>query len=460
MFDNLTARLTSALGAVSGRRRLTEGNIAGVLGDVRVALLEADVALPVVRDFTRDVRERALGQEIHASLNAGQAFLQVVHGALVRMMGEANDALNLAAAPPAVVLVAGLQGVGKTTTVAKLARHLKERERKRVAVVSADVYRPGAIEQLRTLGDEIGVRFIPSAAGTAPVAIAEQAVVDARQRLDDVLLVDTAGRLAIDARMMAEVSAIHAAVKPVETLLVVDAMTGQDAAVTAQAFDEALALTGVVLAKVDGDARGGAALSVRAVTGKPIKFLATGEKTDALAPFHPDRVASRILGMGDTLTLIEETQRKVDQRKAKQLAGKLTRGRNLDLADFRQQLQQMASLGGAGSLLDKLPGGAALPASARARVDDALFRRMVVIIDSMTPRERRFPDLINSSRKRRIAAGSGTEVQDVNRLLKHHRQTQKVAKRTMRKGNLQRMARGFEANLAQPSRPVPRKRRR
>ena len=459
MFDNLTQRLTAAMGAVSGRRRLTESNIASALRDVRVALLEADVALAVVRDFTTEVRERALGQDIDASLNAGQAFLQLVHGALRRMMGEANDALNLAATPPAVVLVAGLQGVGKTTTVAKLARHLKERERKRVAVASADVYRPGAIEQLRTLAADVGARFVAAGERT-PVAIAAQAVAEARKRLDDVLIVDTAGRLAIDAEMMAEVTAIHAAVTPVETLLVVDAMTGQDAAVTAKAFDEALPLTGVVLAKVDGDARGGAALSVRAVTGKPIKFLASGEQTDALAPFHPDRVASRILGMGDALTLIEETQRKVDQRKASRLAGKLTSGRKFDLADFRVQLQQMASLGGAGSLLDKLPGGAALPAHARARLDDAMFRRMAVIIDSMTPQERRFPDLINSARKRRIAAGSGTEVQDVNRLLKQHKQTQKMAKRTMRKGNLQRLARGLEAPPPQAPRPARRKRRR
>ena len=459
MFDSLSERLTAALRSVSGRSRLAEDNIAGAMREVRVALLEADVALSVVRRFTEEVRQRAIGQEINASLNAGQAFVRVVHEELVRTMGEANDALNLATNPPAVVLMAGLQGAGKTATAAKLARHLMERERKRVAVVSADVHRPAAIEQLRTLSDEVGARFIPSAVGEAPVAIAKRALADARTRFDDVLIVDTAGRLAIDGRMMAEIAQIHAAIDPIETLFVVDAMTGQDAAITAKAFNDALPLTGVVLAKVDGDARGGAALSVRSVTGKPIKFLAAGEKTDALEPFHPDRVASRILGMGDVLTLIEEAERKVDQRKARRLAGKLTTGRKFDLADYREQLQQMGNLGGAESLLDKLPGVGMLPEQARARLDEALFRRMIVIIDSMTPRERRFPDLIDGSRKRRIAAGSGTQVQDVNRLLKQHRQTQKVAKKTMRKGGMQRLARGLEAGSQAASRGGPPRRR-
>ncbi len=453
MFESLSERLTGALRSVSGRNRLTEDNIAAAVRDVRMALLEADVALSVVRRFIDDVRRRAVGQEVHASLNAGQAFVQVVRDELVRLMGEANDALNLAANPPAVVLLAGLQGAGKTATVAKLARHLKERERKRVAVVSADVYRPAAIDQLRTLSAEVGARFVPSAANEKPLAIVKRALADARARFDDALIVDTAGRLAIDAEMMAEIAALHAALRPIETLFVVDAMTGQDAAATAKTFGEALPLTGVVLTKVDGDARGGAALSVRAVTGKPIKFLAAGEKTDALEPFHPDRVASRILGMGDVLSLIEEAERKVDERKAKRLAGKLTSGRKFDLADFQEQLRQMESLGGADGLLEKLPGAGMLPEQARAKLDDTLFRRSVVIIDSMTAQERRFPDLINGSRKRRIAAGSGTQVQDVNRLLKQHKQMQKMAKKTMRQGGVKRMMRGLEALQATPQHP-------
>lgn len=463
MFDALSERLTAALRSISGRGRLTEDNIQAAVRDVRVALLEADVALSVVRRFIDDVRRRAIGREVHASLNAGQAFVQIVRDELVRLMGEANDALNLAVNPPAVVLLAGLQGAGKTATVAKLARHLKERERKRVAVVSADVYRPAAIDQLRTLSAEAGARFVPSAASEKPVAIAKRALADARTRFDDVLIVDTAGRLAVDEEMMAEIAALHAAVRPIETLFVVDAMTGQDAAATAKAFGEAIPLTGVVLAKVDGDARGGAALSVRAVTGKPIKFLAAGEKTDALEPFHPDRVASRILGMGDVLSLIEEAERKVDQPKAKRLAGKLATGRKFDLADFQEQLRQMESLGGAGSLLEKLPGAGMLPEQARAKLDGVAFRRTVVIIDSMTAQERRFPDLIDGSRKRRIAAGSGTAVQDVNRVLKQHKQMQKMARKTMRNSGIQRMMRGLEgldaASQGQPRRATSRKRR-
>ena len=463
MFDALSERLTAALRSISGRGRLTENNIQAAVREVRVALLEADVALSVVRRFIDDVRRRAIGREVHASLNAGQAFVQIVRDELVRLMGEANDALNLAVNPPAVVLLAGLQGAGKTATVAKLARHLKERERKRVAVVSADVYRPAAIDQLRTLSAEAGARFVPSAASEKPVAIAKRALADARTRFDDVLIVDTAGRLAVDEEMMAEIAALHAAVRPIETLFVVDAMTGQDAAATAKAFGEAIPLTGVVLAKVDGDARGGAALSVRAVTGKPIKFLAAGEKTDALEPFHPDRVASRILGMGDVLSLIEEAERKVDQPQAKRLAGKLATGRKFDLADFQEQLRQMESLGGAGNLLEKLPGAGMLPEQARAKLDGVTFRRTVVIIDSMTAQERRFPDLIDGSRKRRIAAGSGTAVQDVNRVLKQHKQMQKMARKTMRNSGIQRMMRGLEgldaASQGQPRRATSRKRR-
>ena len=460
MFENLGERLTATVRSIAGRNRLTEANIADAVREVRVALLEADVALSVVRTFIDGVRQRAVGEELHASLNAGQVFVGIVRDELARLMGEANDALNLATNPPAVVLLAGLQGAGKTATAAKLARHLKERERKRVAVVSADVHRPAAIDQLRLLSAEAGARFIPSTAAEQPVAIAKRALEDARTRFDDVLIVDTAGRLAIDEPMMAEIAALHAATGPIETLFVVDAMTGQDAALTAKAFNEALPLTGVVLAKADGDARGGAALSVRAVTGKPIKFLTAGEKTDALTAFHPDRVASRILGMGDMLSLIEDAERKVDQRKAKRLAGKLTSPRRFDLADMREQLRQVASIGGADSVLEALPGANMLPEQARARLDDALFRRMVVIIDSMTPQERRFPNVIDSSRKRRIAAGSGTGVQDVNRVLKQHRQMQKMAKKTLRKGGMQRALRGLEAMAGAPQNQLARSARR
>ena len=458
MFDSLAERLTGALRTVSGRGRLTEDNIRDAVRQVRIALLEADVALSVVRGFTADVQKRAVGREVLASLDSGQAFVKVVHEELVHLMGDANDALDLAATPPAVVLMAGLQGAGKTATVAKLARYLKERERRKVAVVSADVYRPAAIDQLQTLAGEAGARFVPSTSDERPVAIAVRAVADAKTRFDDVLIVDTAGRLAIDEEMMQEIAAIHTAIDPVETLFVVDAMTGQDAAVTARAFHEALPLTGVVLAKADGDARGGAALSVRAVTGKPIKFLGVGEKTDALEAFHPDRIASRILGMGDVLSLIEEAERKVDRRKATRLANKMSRGRRFDLADFRDQLRQMSDLGGAEGMLDRLPGVDQLAPAKRAQIDDGMFRKTAVIIDSMTLKERQYPDLINGSRKRRIAAGSGTRIQDVNQVLKQHKQMQKTMKKVTRKGAMKRMMRGLEA--AQGGAPVRGGRRR
>ena len=465
MFESLSERLTRTLRVVSGRGRLTEDNIGDAVRQVRLALLDADVALSVVRSFTADVQRRAVGKEVLASLDAGQVFIKIVQEELVRLMGATNDALDLSTTPPAVVLMAGLQGAGKTATVAKLARYLKERERKRVAVVSADVYRPAAIDQLETLAREAGARFIPSRGDEKPVAIAKRALADAKKTFDDVLIVDTAGRLAIDQEMMAEVAAIHAALDPVETLFVVDAMTGQDAAVTAKAFNETLPLTGVVLAKADGDARGGAALSVRAVTGKPIKFLTVGEKTDALEAFHPDRIASRILGMGDVLGLIEEAERKVDQKKATRLARKIQKGRKFDLADFRDQLQQMGSMGGMEGLMDKLPGMGQLPPRAQARMDGALYRRMEVIIDSMTPQERHFPDIINGSRKRRIANGSGTRIQDVNQLLKQHKQMQKVMRKVTRKGGMTRMMRGLAAAEAASrgpgrGRPPPRRRGR
>lgn len=448
MFESLGERLTAALRSVAGRGRLTEENIRDSVRQVRLALLEADVALPVVRGFTADVQRQAVGSEVLAALDPPQAFVKVVHAELVRLMGDANDGLDLAVSPPAVILLAGLQGAGKTSTAAKLARHLKERKpgpAKRVAVVSTDVRRPAAIAQLAALADEVGARCIASASSEAPAAIAARALAEARTNLDDVLIVDTAGRLAIDAEMMAEVADVHRALEPAETLFVVDAMTGQDAAVTAKAFDRALPLTGVVLAKADADARGGAALSVRAVTGKPIKFLAVGEQPDALQAFHPERIASRILGMGDMLTLIEEAERKVDRGKADRLARKVQRGRRFDLADFQDQIQQVFQIGGIDSLLDKLPGMGQMPPAVRDRIDEGEYRRMDAIINSMTPQERRFPDVINGARKRRIATGSGTGIGDVNRLLKQHRTMQKNMKKITRKSGVQRMMRGLQA---------------
>jgi len=442
MFENLTERLSGALRKISGKATLTETNIEEALREVRRALLEADVALPVVKDFIERVKLRAVGQEVSQSLSPGQAFIKIVQAELEQVMGVANEGLNLKATPPAIVLMAGLQGAGKTTTVAKLARFLKESQKKSVMVVSADVYRPAAIEQLKTLAAEVGVTFFPSDAGQKPEAIARAAVQEARRKFVDVLLVDTAGRLAIDEQMMAEISQLHKMLNPVETLFVVDAMTGQDAAVTARAFADALPLTGVVLTKADGDARGGAALSVRHVTGKPIKFIGMGEKTDALEPFHPDRIASRILGMGDMLSLIEEAERKVDKAKAAKLAGKLQKGKSFDLEDFREQLQQMKSMGGMAGILDKMPGMGALPAGAAQMTDDSQFRKMEAVINSMTLRERSNPDILNGSRKRRITQGSGTQIQDLNRLLKQHKQMQKMMKK-MKGGGMQKMMRGL-----------------
>ena len=443
MFENLTERLTKTLKGITGKARLTEENIAETLREVRTALLEADVALSVVRGFVEQVRQRAIGTEVSASLNPGQAFVKVVHEELIASMGGANDQLNLATRPPAIVLMAGLQGAGKTTTVAKLGKLLRERDKKRVMVVSADVYRPAAIEQLRTLAAQVEIDFVESHAGEKPVDIARRAVQEAKDKLADVLIVDTAGRLAIDADMMAEIQAIHAAIQPIETLFVVDAMTGQDAAVTAKAFNEALPLTGVVLAKADGDARGGAALSVRMVTGKPIKFLGIGEKVDGLEPFHPDRIASRILGMGDVLGLIEDAGRKLDRDKADKLAQKLAKGKRFDLNDLRDQLQQMRNMGGVAALLDKLPGMGQMQLPTDAGVDEKSLKRMEAIISSMTPKERKYPDLLNGSRKRRIAAGSGTDVADINRLLKQHKTMEKVMKKMTSKGGMMSLMRGL-----------------
>jgi signal recognition particle subunit SRP54 len=446
MFENLSDRLSASLKKISGKASLTEDNIQETLREVRMALLEADVALPVVKTFVEGVKERALGQQVGSSLNPGQQFLKIVQSELEHVMGDSNESLNLAAQPPAVVLMAGLQGAGKTTSVAKLARYLKEREKKKVMVVSADIYRPAAIKQLETLASEVGVEFFASHADQKPVDIARNAVQAAKVKFIDVLLVDTAGRLHIDDALMAEIRQLHKALSPIETLFVIDAMIGQDAVATAKAFNEALPLTGVILTKVDGDARGGAALSVRQVTGKPIKFLGVGEKTDALEPFHPDRIASRILGMGDMMSLIEDVEQKVDRKKAEQLAKKVAKGKRFDLNDLRDQLQQMKNLGGFSGLLDKLPGMGNMSQMVEQANMGKQFSRMEAIINSMTPAERRNPDLLNGSRKRRITVGSGTNLQDLNRLLKQHKQMGKMMKKMKGKG-MQQMMRGMAGNM-------------
>ncbi|HLF97902.1 MAG TPA: signal recognition particle protein [Methylococcaceae bacterium] len=446
MFDNLTERFSQSLKKLRGQARLTEDNIQETLREVRMSLLEADVALPVVRDFIEQVKTRALGQEVQQSLNPGQMFVKIVHEELRSVMGNANEGLDLAAQPPAVILMAGLQGAGKTTTVAKLALWIRENLKKSVGVVSADVYRPAAIEQLKTLALDVQAEYFPSDPSQKPVDIALNAIDAAKRRFLDVLLIDTAGRLHIDEDMMREIKEIHAASKPVETLFVVDSMTGQDAANTAKAFHDALPLTGVILTKADGDARGGAALSIRHITGKPIKFIGVGEKTAALELFHPDRLASRILGMGDVLSLIEEAERKLDRDKAEKLFKKVQKGKDFDLADFRDQLLQLKNMGGVGSLMDKLPGMANIPQEARDKVNDKELNRQVAIVNSMTPRERTFPAVIDGSRKRRIARGSGVEVHEVNKLLKQFLQMQKMMKK-FKKGNVANLMRGMSSNM-------------
>ena len=447
MFDSLTERLTDTLRRVSGKGRLSEENITEALRDVRMALLEADVALPVVKSFTDNVKAAAIGQSVSTALNPGEAFIKIVHGELVRVMGEANDALNLATEPPAIILMAGLQGAGKTTTVAKLARLLKQRERKKVAVVSADVYRPAAIDQLRTLAAEVDAQFVESAPDEVPLEIARRALVEAKRQFADVLIVDTAGRLAIDEQMMAEIRDLQVALKPIETLFVVDSMTGQDAANTAKVFNDSLELTGVVLTKTDGDARGGAALSIRQITGKPIKFLGAGEKIDALEPFYPDRLASRILGMGDVLSLVEEAERSIDRDKAAKLAQKVQKGKSFDFNDLKDQLEQMMNMGGLAGLMDKLPGMGQVPGNLKDKVGDRDVKRMVAIIQSMTAKERAFPDLIKGSRKRRIAAGCGLQVQDVNRLLKQQMQMADMMKKFSKGGGMAKMMRGLKGKM-------------
>ncbi len=442
MFDHLAQRLSGVIKSLRGQARLTESNIQDALREVRMALLEADVALPAVKDFVIRVKEKALGQEVLASLTPGQAVIGVVHRELTQLMGDAYAALNLATVPPAVILLAGLQGSGKTTSCGKLAKLIREQMKKKVLLASCDIYRPAAVEQLRALAKQISVDFFPVDAGSKPLAIAENALDFARKHFHDVMIVDTAGRLAIDDAMMREISELHAALKPVETLFVVDAMQGQDAVNTAKAFADVLPLTGVVLSKLDGDARGGAALSVRFVTGKPIKFAGIGEKLDGLEAFHPERMASRILGMGDVLSLIEEVQRGVDRTEAQKLTQKVKEGKSFDLEDFKAQIQQMKKIGGFDKFMDKLPGqlGQALQG---AQVDDKAVGRIEGIINSMTLQERAKPEILKASRKRRIAAGAGVSVQEVNRLLNQFEQTQKMMK-MMSKGGMATMMKNMK----------------
>jgi signal recognition particle subunit SRP54 len=453
MFESLSDRLSLSLKKISGKASLSEKNIQETLREVRMALLEADVALPVVKGFVEQVKTRALGTEVSSSLNPGQQFLKIVQAELEAVMGDKNESLDLAAQPPAVVLMAGLQGAGKTTSVAKLSRYLREREKKKVMVVSADVYRPAAIEQLKTLAAEVQAEFFPSNPQQKPIQIVNDAIKAAKKQFVDVLIIDTAGRLHVDGEMMEEIKEVHGVAKPVETLFVIDAMIGQDAVNTAQAFNESLPLTGVILTKVDGDARGGAALSVRQVTGKPIKFLGVGEKTDALEPFHPERIASRILGMGDVLSLIEEVERKVDKKKAEKLAKKVVKGKRFDLEDLRDQLQQMKNMGGMAGMMEKLPGMGNMAQMAQQNNANSQFDRMECIINSMTPKERKNPDILNGSRKRRITMGSGTTIQDLNRLLKQHKQMGKMMKKMKGKG-MQNMMRGM-GGMMSPGEGLP-----
>jgi signal recognition particle subunit SRP54 len=445
MFDLLSNRLGTAVDSLRGRGRLTEENIADTLRQVRMALLEADVAVPVVKAFTDAARARAIGTEVTKSLTPGQAFIGVIHEELTRVMGEPGRGLNLRAAPPVVVLLAGLQGAGKTTTAAKLARHLIEKERRGVLLVSTDVYRPAAMTQLERLAGQVGAEYFTPPAGAGPVAIATAAIEHARRRQHEVVVVDTAGRLHVDAPMMDEVRAIDAAVGSIERLFIIDSMAGQDAVRAAKSFNETLDLTGVILTKADGDARGGAALSVRQVTGKPILFVGVGEKTDALEIFHPERVASRILGMGDVVTLIEQVRDTADQEKAAKLAAKLAKGKGFDFTDLREQLAEFGRMGGIQALASKLP-SQALPPGALAQVDDSAIRRQLGIIDSMTPEERRRPAIIAASRKRRIAAGAGVHVQEVNRLLKQFMQMERVMKK-MKGGGLKKLMRSLSGQF-------------
>ncbi len=443
MFDTLSERLRGVLDQVRGRGRLTEENIQDAVRDVQRAFIEADVALPVVRDFVELVRQRALGADVLRSLTPGQVFVRILHEELTRALGEGAAELNLRHQPPAVILLAGLQGAGKTTTAAKLALFIRDRLGKRVGLVSTDTQRPAAILQLERLAASIDVPFLSGEISLGAVGIAEKALTDARRDQLDVLIIDTAGRSRLDAELLDELRILRDRTDPVETLFVVDSMAGQDAVNSAQAFGAALSLSGVILTKADGDARGGAALSVKTVTGQPIKFLGTGEAVTELETFHPDRMASRILGMGDVLSLVEEVQRKADHVSAAKLAEKVAGGKQFDLNDLRAQLQQISGLGGVESLLEKMPLPAGMSAGKLAgQIDPRMLRRQIAIIDSMTPRERRRPAIVDGSRRRRIAGGAGLPVQEVNRLLKQHSQMQKMMKK-MGNGGLRRMMRGF-----------------
>ncbi|WP_097355920.1 signal recognition particle protein [Candidatus Enterovibrio escicola] len=455
MFENLTDRLSRTLNNIRNRGRLTEDNIKDTLREVRMALLEADVALPVVREVVKRIKESSVGLEISKNLTPGQEFIKIVQFELEVLMGESNAELDLTSQPPAVILMAGLQGVGKTTSVGKLGKMLKERHKKKVLVVSVDVYRPAAIKQLEMLATEVGIDFFSSSVDQNPIDIANAALAHGKLKFYDVVIVDTAGRLHVDATMMDEIRHIHAAINPTETLFVVDAMTGQDAANTAKAFNDVLPLTGVILTKVDGDARGGAALSVRYLTGKPIKFLGVGEKIGALEPFYPDRIASRILGMGDVLSLIEDLERNVNKDKSEQLAKKFKEKKSFDLQDYHNQLQQMKNMGGIIGMLEKLPSLSNLSNDVKNQVNDKLIVQVEAIINSMTPKERIRPDLLKVSRKKRIAAGSGTQVQDINRLLKQFNQMQKIMKK-MQKGGMKNMIRNMKNMVDSGGKMFPR----
>jgi signal recognition particle subunit SRP54 len=453
MFSNLSERLTRVLKNLSGQGRLTEDNIKDTMREIRMALLEADVALPVVKDFIEQIQTKAIGVEVMQSLTPGQALVKVVNDELVAIMGEQCDTLNLQSQPPVIIMLIGLQGSGKTTTVAKLARWLKQTHKKSVMVASTDIYRPAAIKQLETLASQVGAEFFPSTTDQQPVDIAQNAIQAAKNKVVDIVIIDTAGRLHVDDAMMAEMKTVHAAINPTETLFVVDSMTGQDAANTAKAFNDALPISGVILTKADGDARGGAALSIRMITGKPIKFIGMGEKTDALEPFYPDRIASRILGMGDILTLVEDAERTIDRDKAEKFAKKIKKGKSFDLEDFRDQLRQIGKMGGIMGIVSKLPGIGNLPAAAKDKVNDRMLVEIESIINSMTPKERRFPAIIKGSRKRRIANGSGTDIQAVNRLLKQFTQMQKMLKKFSNKGGIMKLMRGLQGKIPPGSLP-------
>jgi signal recognition particle subunit SRP54 len=455
VFESLTERLGSALSSITGKAKLTEENIQDALREVRIALLEADVALVVVKDFIESVKARALGIEVAASLSPGQVFVKIVNDELVRVMGAGEGELNLSVQPPAVILMAGLQGAGKTTSTAKLGLWLKNKSQKSVMVASTDVYRPAAIEQLRTLAEQAQINFFESNIDQKPIDIAKGALAEAKKQFADVLIIDTAGRLGIDEKMMQEIRDLHQVLTPTETLFVVDALTGQDAANTARAFGDVLPLTGVILSKADGDSRGGAALSVKSITGKPIKFMGVGETIDALDAFYPDRIASRILGMGDVMSLIEDAEQKIDKKKAEKLARKIKKGKKFDLEDFRDQIQQMNNMGGIAGMLDKMPGMGKVSQAAQEKINDKSFIQMEAIINSMTPGERHYPDSINGSRKKRIAGGSGTQIQDINRLLKQHKQMQKMMKKLGKKGGMSNMMRGMGGMMQPPGGGFP-----